>query len=122
MGTVPAVAEPEKQRAKYPPPIYKKGQMVFINAFLKSEPGKFFVCKCQVEDTPQPNQRRVYKVKIVAVSDKAVGSRISTPAQASLLGRIITKRENEMIEKMADFMLPKAWITVDPNKKANDLP
>lgn len=114
--------EESKDKAKYPPPLFKKGQLIYINAFLKSEKGKFFVCKCQVEEVPQPNQRRTYKVKIIAVSDKAIGSKVSTPIQATLLGRVITKRENEMIENMAQFMMPKVWITLDPNAKLNDIP
>jgi hypothetical protein len=118
---VPQVNKPEEHRPKYPPPIYKKGQEVYINAFLKSEKGKFFVCKCVVEETPQPNQRRVYKVKITAVADHAIGHKVSTPAQAALLGRIITKRENEMIQNMAPFMLPRGWITSDPNVKPVNL-
>jgi len=107
----------KKTQAKYPPPLFKVGQEIFINAFLKSEKGKFFVCKSQVIEIPQPNQRRIYKVKIIAIGEQAIGYKESTPIQATLLGRVITKRENEMLEKIADFMLPKSWIILDPNKQ-----
>lgn len=120
MEQIPNVKKEDK--SKHPSPLYQKGQVVYINAFLKSEKGKFFVCKCLIEEIPQPNQRRVYKVKIVAVADKALGVKVSTPAQASLLGRVITKRENEMVKEIAPFMLPKAWITVNPNAKEDILP
>ena len=119
MEQIPNVKK--EDHAKYPPPLYNVGQEIYINAFLKSEKGKFFVCKCRVEETPQPNQRRVYKVKIIAVADHAVGAKMKVPTQASLLGRVITKRENEMTQTLASFMMPKTWITVNPNAKEDIL-
>lgn len=113
MGKVP-IKKKKKNKPKYPPLAYRVGDEVFINAFLKTIKGKFFVCKCNIEQTPQPNQRRVYKVKIVSVADHAVGDKRSTPTQASLLGRVITKRENEMTQTIPDFMMPKAWIDLQP--------
>lgn len=104
-------------RRPYAPIRYRKGDEVFLWAFLKKYKGNFFMCRADIDECPEPNARRVYKVKITAVSEAAIGSS-QTPAQASLLGRVITKRENEISKDIPGFLMPKAWIEATPDGKA----
>lgn len=98
---------------KYGPPLFKVGEEVHLVAFLQGKPVTYYVCKAIVEKTPGPEDRRIYKVRVIAVAEKAVGGKIvAVPPQACLLNRVITKRENELNKTMAAFMLPKRWITV----------
>lgn len=115
LGSIPKVngTHVQQHKKKYAPPQYKKGQLVYVVAYLKGQEGKFYVCQAEIEETPQPDQRRLYKVKIMAVGDRAIGGE-PTPTQASLLGRTITKRENEITRDLAPFMAPPKWIILDP--------
>lgn len=103
-----------KNKRSYHKPRYRVGDSVYMTAFLKKYPGKFFVCKAVIEKCPEPNSRRVYKIKIMAVADAAIGSQ-SSPSQASLLGRSITKRENEINLEIPLFMQPEGWIESSPD-------
>src|SRR3990167_227313 len=105
LGEVPKVMEPKA--------AYKKGELIFITAFIKGEEGKFYVCRARIIELPEIGQRQIFKVLIEAVSDRAVGS-IPTPTQAALLGRTIVKRENEISKDLPSFMIPKNWITIKP--------
>ena len=108
---------PEKKKRPYAPPRYKRGDKIYLWAFLKKYKGNFFMCRATIDECPKPNTRRVYKVKITAVSEAAIGSK-ETPAQATLLGRIITKRENEISKVVPGFLIPKSWIEAAPDGKA----
>ncbi len=123
LGAVPKVnimpkdQKNRKNRKPYRPPRYRVGHEIFLTAFMKRYKGKYFVCRAEIEECPKPNSRRVYKVKITAVADASVGGD-TTPAQASLLGRTITKRENEINREIPVFLQPRAWIEATPDGKA----
>ena len=121
LGELPKVAptktekKQEHPQAKYGPPLFKAGDQVYAIAFLRGEQTVYYVCRCVVEKAPEPSERRVYKVKITAVAAQAIGQKpSSTPVQATLLNRVITKRENELNKEMASFMMPKTWILAQP--------
>lgn len=96
---------------KYGAPTFRVGEEVFLVAFLQGKPVTYYVCKGIIEKTPHADERRIYKIKITAVGEKAIGGKAEkVPPQACLLNRTITKRENELNKTMAPFMLPKHWI------------
>lgn len=106
LGEVPSVKKEWKTR-------FKKGQYVYLTAFLKEDKGIFYVCKGIVQGVPGPNERQVYKVKIVAVADRALGGP-KVVQQARLLGLICTKRTRELHSELPVFMQPKVWIDKAP--------
>lgn len=106
LGKVPSVKKEWKTR-------FKKGQYVYLTAFLKEDKGIFYVCKGIVQEVPGSNERQVYKVKIVAVADRALGGP-KVVQQARLLGLICTKRTRELHGELPVFMQPKAWIDKVP--------
>lgn len=118
LGELPKITpekKPEHPHAKYGPPLFKDGDEVYAIAFLRGESTVYYVCKCIVEKAPDPSDRRIYKVKITAVAASAIGQKpTSTPVQATLLNRVITKRENELNKEIASFMMPKNWINAKP--------
>ena len=98
---------------KYGPPIFKVDEELFTTIYMIENKSKFYVCKVKVLEAPKYNQRRLYKVKVIAVSDRAIGSQ-PTPLQASILGRNISKRETELSRELPSFMEPKKWILFNP--------
>jgi hypothetical protein len=95
--------------------LFREGQELYATAFFKDQKNVFYLCKVVVTQVPQANERRLYKVKIVSVAENAVGQKKDlVPEQASLLNRVITKRENELNTQVPLFMMPKGWITVQP--------
>ena len=117
LGTVSKVnmkpKSEEQQKRRYAPPEYRLDDIIYITAFLKEEKSKYFICQASIVEVPKPDQRRLYKVKITAVADRAIGS-LPTPIQACLLGRTITKRENEITREISPFMAPPQWIILEP--------
>lgn len=107
LGEVPPVKK-KKQKAKF-----KKGQEVYLSAFLKEEKGVFYICKGIVEEVPGPNERQIYKVKITAVADRAIGGP-KIVRQARLLGLVCSKRARELNDQLANFMVPESWIDKAP--------
>ena len=93
---------------------FKKGQEVFMTAFIKKDKNKFYVCRAVIDSIPQKNERQVYKVKIVAVGDRAIGGK-PVVEQASLLGLTVTKSAKELHHDLPTFMVPPNWIEIDPN-------
>jgi hypothetical protein len=94
-------------------PKFKKDQQVYLTAFLKEERGVFYVCKGIIQEVPGPSERQVYKVKIVAVADHAIGGP-PVVRQARLLGLNCIKRTRELNNELAVFMTPSKWIDEVP--------
>lgn len=109
----------EKQKKVYKP-RYKKGQEVFLTAFLKKEKSTFYVCRATVEQVPGPNERQVYKAKITAVADRPVGGQ-PVVKQAQLLGLTVTKSTKELHADLPSFMCPPGWIEKDPGDSHQEL-
>jgi hypothetical protein len=95
-------------------PKIQKDQHVFLTAFLKKERSQFYVCKAIVEHVPDKNTRQIYKVRIVAVSDRPVGGS-PVVKQAQLLGLTIVKSAKELHCELPIFMRPHNWIEKDSN-------
>lgn len=84
----------------------------YFTAFLKQNKDIFYVCGGIVVKTPDSKDRQVYKVKIDEVSLSSVGQTEERYDQATLLGRVITKKLTELNKEPPDFMKPKGWIRV----------
>jgi hypothetical protein len=115
LGKVPKLktVSKSKQKKKSKKPYFKEGQEVYLTAFMKKDKKVFYVCRAVVLQCPGPQDRQVYKVKIVAVGDRPVGG---TPVvkQGALLGRTITKRTSELQKELPAFMCPPGWIELKP--------
>lgn len=99
-----------KQKEKAPPLKFKKGDKVYLTAFLKQEQGIFYACRGVIEEIPPRRFGvRLYKVQIVSVADRAFGSK-KVVDQAQLLGLHCSKAETELSFTLSDFMKPKKWI------------
>jgi len=103
----------DKPKKKIQKARFKKGQEIFLTAFLKEEKGVFYVCRGTIEEVPGPDERQIYKVKIIAVADRAIGGS-KVVHQARLLGLVCSKRPRELNDQPPDFMMPKNWIDRAP--------
>lgn len=115
MGKLPklkAVKNTKKKEKKAYRPEYKVGDTVYFTAYLKKEREKFYVCKGVIQGTPDETHH-LYKVKIVGISDRAVGSD-PVVKQASLLGVTISKKGREMSRNLSPILTPQAWINYEP--------
>ncbi len=92
---------------------FKLNQAVYCMGFVKAHKGKHFVCKACITQLPATD-RAIYKLRIHAVADSPVGGSFVLE-QASLLGKTITKHENEIHESLNDFLAPKRWIELLPH-------
>lgn len=92
---------------------FKKGEEVYLSAFLKQEKGVYYMCKGIIETVPGLNERQIYKVKIVAVADRSIGGP-KVVHQARLLGLVCSKRARELNNQLPGFMTPKNWIEKVP--------
>lgn len=86
----------------------KVGDTVFTTGYLKDNKGIFYVCKCEILDVPG-GHRKTYRVKITSVADRAVGKN-QVVEQSSLLGLVISKSPDELVQNLAPFMRPRKWI------------
>lgn len=107
------MTEKQKKQKKPWKTAFKKGQEVYLTAFLKEDKKTFYVCKGVVEEVPGPGQRQVYKVKITAVADRPIGGP-PVVKQARLLGLNCTKRTRELHYQLSSWMCPPNWIDKDP--------
>jgi len=87
---------------------------VYFTAFLKQEKQKFYLCKGTIEKCPESNDRQIFRVKIVAIGNKAIGGPEEFD-QSALLGRSITKKFRELHKDIPFFMQPPSWIEI-PSK------
>lgn len=92
---------------------FSKGQTVYFTAFLKKDKNTFYVCKGEILEVPQANERHVYKVKVQAISDRPIGGK-PIVEQAQLLGITVTKRTRELTTQLNPFMTPTNWIDKAP--------
>lgn len=104
----------EKPKPKKKMEFFKKNQSVYFTAFLKQNKNRFYICKGVIEECPQPNERQIFKVKIVAVGNRAIGGPEEF-SQSALLGRSISKKFRELHKTIPFFMEPPGWIEV-PSK------
>ena len=78
---------------------------------MKQNKQRFYLCKGMIEKCPGGNERQIFKVKIVAVGNKAIGGPEEFD-QSALLGRSITKKFKELHKEIPFFMQPSGWIEV----------
>lgn len=88
---------------------YKVGDTVYFTAYPKKNPDCFFVCEGVVEVTTNKNGRPTYRIKIYSVGDKPLIGKSKADSK-HLLGKIVTKRENELTKTLSSLMEPKEWI------------
>ena len=99
----------DKQQPKKKKQFFKEGQSVYFTAFLKQNKDRFYLCKGKIEACPGPKERQVFKVKIVAVGNRAIGGPEEF-SQSALLGRSISKKFRELHKNIPFFMEPPGWI------------
>lgn len=91
-------------------PFFKQGEEVFFTAFIKPRETAFFICRGQLEKCPDQKERQIFKVKVLAIASKAVGSKEEESSQSLLLGRTITKKFKELHKQIPFFMEPSKWL------------
>lgn len=89
---------------------FSKGQQVFINVYLSKGTNEYFMALAKIEEVPS-GKKRLFKVKIHAVADRSIGGPPSDK-QATLLGRIVSKKYEELHKELPPFMTPGGWIEV----------
>ena len=62
---------------------------------------------------PGQDKSYTYKVNITSVSDRPIGSN-PVVKQASLLGRVITKKSRELCRELSPMFTPSVWIDYQP--------
>jgi hypothetical protein len=110
LGKFPGIRAVSKKEYK---PRYKKGDEVYLTAFLKKEKSTFYMCRAVVEQAPKQGERQVYKARIVAIGDRPIGGK-PVVKQAQLLGLVVTKSTKELHKDPPAFMCPPEWIEKDP--------
>ena len=91
--------------------IFHVGDELYFTAFLKQDKTKFYVCKGIIDKVPGEKERQLFRIKIIAVANKAIGYEEEF-SQSSLIGRIITKQFKELHIDIPFFMKPSEWITI----------
>lgn len=109
----------KKKKKKRPMIRFKKGEELFFTAFLKKDKDTFYVCRGRVLQCPAQNERQLYKVRIIAVADRAVGGKPGVVKQGTLLGLTITKRPRELQRDIPAFMVPPEWIELEADETTN---
>jgi hypothetical protein len=94
-------------------PQFSEGDLVYFTAFLKKDKDTFYLCRGHITECP-PNNKQPYKVKIKSVGCRPVGGDDCLD-QASLLGRTISKKTNELTKQPLEAMVPPGWIEVVVN-------
>ena len=89
---------------------FSRGQEVFINAYLPKRKNEFFMCRGKIESVPGEN-KKFYKIRINAVADRPVGGP-PCDEQATLLGRTVSKKHEELHRELSPFFKPGGWIEV----------
>lgn len=89
---------------------FTKGQQVFINAYLSKKENEYFMARAMIEEVPN-GKKRLFKVKINAVADRPVGGP-PCDKQAALLGRVVSKKYEELHKELPSFLLPGGWIEI----------
>lgn len=85
----------------------------YFTAFLKKD-GKevFYVCYGQVVKFPDKKEKQIFKIRIEGVGLNPVGEKTETFSQATLIGKIITKKLTDLQSELPAFMAPKGWIQI----------
>lgn len=105
----------DKQLPKKKKLFFKEGDPVYLTAFLKQNKQRFYLCKGLIEKCPGEKEHQIFKVRIVAIGNKAIGGPESFD-QTALLGRSIAKKFKELHKDIPFFMQPSSWIEVKPSK------
>lgn len=89
---------------------FTKGQQVFINAYLSKKENEYFMAMAEILEVPN-GKKRLFKVKILAVADRPVGGP-PCDKQATLLGRTVSKKYEELHKELPLFLTPGGWIEI----------
>lgn len=92
---------------------FKKGDLVHFSAFLKKDKNIFYLCRGYITEAPN-SIKQPFKVKIKGVGSHAIGGKENLN-QAALLGRIISKKIDELVKEPNSMMIPPGWIEVVVN-------
>lgn len=109
LGEIPRLNVTSKPKEKTRKPPFGKGDLVYFTAYLKKNPGAFYMCQGVVDRMPEQGVRKYWKVKVIAVGDRPVGGKPLID-QTTLLGMTLSKKTRELSKVLAPFMQPPDWI------------
>ena len=110
LAHVPNTGDAVKPDKKSKNPRFNKGQQVFVNAYMSKKENEYFMCMGTIEECPN-GKKRLFKIKIRAVADRPVGGP-PCDEQATLLGRTISKKYEELHKELPPFLVPGGWIEI----------